>query len=103
MTLAAFAQALSKLGYPVAYSHFNSAVEPPFMVYLNPSDNSFGADNKVLHRTKNINVEVYTRKKDLALEQKLESFFNEKNLYFESDETWIDTEKVYVRTYYITL
>lgn len=52
MTLAELATALKSLDYDVAYDHFTTAKPLPFIIYTNPSDNTFGADNKVIHRTK---------------------------------------------------
>lgn len=104
MTLPDFAKLLVSLGYPVFYDHFTSTQTLPFVVYMNPNDNTFGADNKVVHKTKNINVEVYTSKKDLALEAKIEKLFDDNELYYDDpDEVYIVSEKVYKRTYYLTI
>lgn len=104
MTLADLAKLLVSLGYPVAYDHFTSTQTPPFIVYLNPSDNTFGADNKVTYKTKDINIEVYTSKKDLALETKIEKLFDDNEIYYDDpDEVFIPSENVYKRTYYITI
>lgn len=104
MTLTELVQKLVSLGYPVAYDHFVSAQTPPFIVYLNPSDNIMGADNKVLHKTKNINVEVYTTQKDLALEAKIEKLFDDNEIYYDDpDEVFLSSENVYQRTYYLTI
>lgn len=104
MTLVELAQKLASIGYPVAYDHFTTTKEPPFIIYTNPDDNTFGADNKVVHKTKNINVEVYTSKKDLALEAKIEKLFDDNEIYYDDpDEVFIPSENVYKRTYYITI
>lgn len=104
MTLAELAQKLVSLGYPVAYDHFNSTQTLPFIVYLNPSDNTYSADNKVIHKTKNIDVEVYTKNKDLALEAKIEKLFDDNEIYYDDpDEVFIQSENVFKRTYYITI
>lgn len=104
MTLPDFAKLLVSLDYPVFYDHFTSTQVLPFVVYMNPSDNTFGADNKVVHKTKNINVEVYTSKKDLVLEAKIEKLFDDNELYYDDpDEVYIVSEKVYKRTYYLTI
>ncbi|QBX21883.1 hypothetical protein Javan599_0030 [Streptococcus phage Javan599] len=48
-------------------------------------------------------MELYTTKKDLATEQKVESLFDSHLIYFEKVETYISSEKLYQITYYITL
>lgn len=103
MTLTEFAKELTKLGLPVAYDHFVTAQKPPFIVYINPSDNTFIADGIVYTKSKNVNLEVYTSKKDLALEKKLESFFYGLEIPYEVDEVWIESESVYLRTYYFEI
>ncbi|MFG3613094.1 hypothetical protein [Rummeliibacillus stabekisii] len=104
MTLVELVSLLKTLGYPLAYSHFSKPQPLPFLVYLNPSDNTVGADNKVLHKTRNINVEVYTDEKDLTLEAKIEKLFDENEIYYDNpDEIFIQSENVYKRTYYITI
>ncbi|QBX18222.1 hypothetical protein Javan405_0027 [Streptococcus phage Javan405] len=48
-------------------------------------------------------MELYTTKKDLETEQKVESVFDSHLIYFEKVETHISSEKLYQITYYITL
>ena len=104
MTFSELGLALKSLGYEVAYDHFTTAKTPPFIVYTNPSDNTYSADNKVIHKTKNIDVEVYTKNKDLALEAKIEKLFDDNEIYYDDpDEVFIQSENVYKRTYYITI
>lgn len=104
MTLDELAKLLVSMSYPVFYDHFTSTQTLPFIVYLNPSDNTFGADNKVIYKTKNINVEVYTTKKDLSLESKIEKLFDDNEIYYDDpDEVFIESERVYKRTYYLTI
>lgn len=38
---------LDTLKIPVAYDHFNTATNPPFIAYRRYSTSNFGADNKV--------------------------------------------------------
>lgn len=48
------------------------AVDPPFICYLLPGSDNFAADGKVYHKISRVNVELYTDKKDLNAEQKVE-------------------------------
>jgi hypothetical protein len=103
MTLAELAQALASLGYPVTYYQFELRQTPPFIVYLNPRDNSFSADNRVIYKSKNVHVEVYTSKKDLSVEATVEKLFTDNEIFYDVDEVYIDSEEVFKRTYYITI
>ncbi|HWI49115.1 MAG TPA: hypothetical protein VNU45_12905 [Rummeliibacillus sp.] len=104
MTLTELATILESLGYPVRYDHFSSSPTLPFIIYTNPSDNTFGADNKVTYKTKNIDVEVYTKNKDSVLEAKIEKLFDDNEIFYDDpDEIFIQSENVYKRTYYITI
>ena len=65
---------LGGLGIPIAYHHFaeGESPEPPFLIYLTPGSHNFSADGMVYFKVKQLDVELYTDKKDLALEEKLE-------------------------------
>ncbi|WP_249664502.1 hypothetical protein, partial [Lysinibacillus sp. D4B1_S16] len=70
MTLPELAQKLKALRYPVAYSHFKSAQEPPFICYLVVDGDTFSADNKVLSKITYVDIELYVNIKVLAAEKK---------------------------------
>jgi len=94
---------LEQLGIPVAYNHFNTATNPPFVVYRRDSTSNFGADNKVYKKINNYYVELYTEFKNPALEEQLESIFYENNIFYEVEsETYIDTEQMYEVVYSIS-
>ena len=95
MTLEELYQTLQQLNLPIAYSHFKSPLKPPYLVYLVEDTQNFGADNRVYHQIENLVIELYTSKKDIILEKKLEALLNEKEFYYEKVETYIDSEKLY--------
>lgn len=95
MTLEEIYETLQQLNLPIAYSHFKSSLEPPYLVYLVEDTQNFGADNKVYHQIENLVIELYTAKKDITLEKKVEALLNEKEFYYEKVETYIDSEKLY--------
>lgn len=94
---------LNTLGYKVAYSHFNEATKPPFITYLVNGTDNFGADNKVYHKIKNVDIELYTDKKDLEAEKKIEDLLELNDFFWNSNEVYIESEKLYQVTYEITL
>ncbi|SET02286.1 hypothetical protein SAMN05421676_102361 [Salinibacillus kushneri] len=109
MTLQELVSILNSTGLPVAHSHFKNtesspAPSPPFITYLDDGSANFFADNKVYVPIKNPTVELYTDKKDLSVEQKLETALNDNGLPFElEDEVWIESERLFQQIYNITL
>lgn len=105
MTLAELYALLKQTGYPVAYHHFvasenNPPPPPPFIVYWVPNSSSYGADtSKALIRNSTVHVELYTTKKDLNTEAKLEAVLDGANIQYEKTETYIDAEKLYQVVY----
>jgi hypothetical protein len=97
---------LNTTGFPVAYHHFkvddnNPPPEPPYVVYLRENDENISSDSKVHGKFKNYRVELYTSKKDLVAEQKLEAVLEKVDPEFETSETYIDSEKLFEVIYQI--
>lgn len=103
MTLAEIYALLKQTGYPVAYHHFESSPTPPYIVYLRAFDNNISSDFAVLGKFKNYQVELYTAKKDLAAEQKIEAVLNIIDPDYETSETYIESEALYQVVYQIRL
>lgn len=101
MTLAELNQLLKQTGYPVAYSHFNSAVNAPFITYLEAFSSNQFADNKVHTKVKNIQVELYTDYKDLTAESTLETILDANEIPYETTETFIESEQLFQKIYEI--
>ena len=94
---------LSKLNIPVAYTYFEDHVSPPFAVFFEESEKHFVADNNIYATKKAIVVELYTTKKDLVLEKKLESFFYKHEIIWESTSQYINEENLFLKAYYFEL
>lgn len=105
MTLAELYTLLKQTGYPVAYHHFvadpnNPPPSPPFIVYWVPNSSSYGADvGKALVRNSTAHVELYTAKKDLVAEGKLEAVLDGAGIQYDKTETYIDAEQLYQVVY----
>lgn len=97
MTYEQIADMLSGIGLPFAYHHFAEGEEsdPPFIVYLAPGSNNFAADGKVYHKIKQLDIELYTDKKDLQLEEKLEAILDAAEIFYEKTEAYIESERLY--------
>lgn len=90
---------LMQTGFPVAYSHFNKAPTIPFITYTVTSSNNVYADNRVYLHVNRISIELYTDKKDLAAEKKVETALS--SFCWDRTETYIDSENLYQITYEI--
>lgn len=108
MTIAELKKILDAAGYPVAYSHFMETEKtpipaPPYITYLVAYSSNFIADNKVYKKINNIQIELYTKIKDLAAESKLETVLDENDIPYESMETYIESEQLFQKIYEVRL
>lgn len=108
MTLKEIKTILEATGYPVAYSHFiegpkNSLPTPPYICYLSAYSSNFKADNKVYAKIDNLQIELYTIKKDLEAEKKLEDLLDNNDIAYETTEEWIENEKLFQKIYEVRL
>ena len=88
---------VSGMGIPFAYDHFaeGESPDPPFICYLLPGSNNFAADGKVYYKISQVNIELYTDRKDPAVEQKLEDALDAASIFYNKTEVWIDSERLY--------
>lgn len=89
---------LKILGVPVAYLKFNKPQKLPFVVYFEAGGDVEGADNFNLYRRKEIKIEIYTAKKDVSLERKVEELFHDTELEKHVD-TYLPDEEMFMTAY----
>ena len=77
--------------------------DPPFICFLYPKAENFGADNLVYHHFNRLDIEVYTDYKDPDMEASIEEVLTAHELYYEKSEVWIETEKMYEVLYELTV
>jgi hypothetical protein len=93
---------LEQLNIPVAYDHFNTETNPPFIVFKRYSQNNFGADDIVYEKINNYYVYLVTEYKDAELEEELENVLTEAGIFFNVEsEDYVDDEKCYQIVYSI--
>ena len=85
MTHNEIVEMLEEAGLPLAYDHFaeGEAVDPPFICYLLPASNNFSADGKVYFKANEVHIELYTDKKDLSVEQKVDTVLDRHGIFYE--------------------
>lgn len=96
MTTQEIYEGLKSLGYPVAYSHFAEGDVPdlPYIVYYFPGTDNFSADGIVYHQITELDIELYTVKKDLEAEEKIEKWLTGNELFYEKSEYYIESERM---------
>lgn len=94
MELKAIKEMLKNTGYSVAYRFYKSKPEIPYIVYF-AEDRNIAADGKVYHKFKRITVELYTEIKDTVAESKVEEILDNKEIFYEKEENYIDEEEMY--------
>lgn len=97
MTLEDIGNMLDETGLPVAYDHYaeGESPDPPFLVFLLPGSNHFGADGKVYRKITELDIELYTDYKDPDTEALLEDVLEAHDIYYTKDETYIESERLY--------
>lgn len=101
MTLQELYQALSAIA-PAAFAVFKDKPPIPFIVYYPETTDNFGADNSVYCTLDTrYTIELYTDMKDAQTESELETTLKNLNLYWSKEETYIESEKLYMVTYSI--
>lgn len=99
---------LEATGIPVAYSHFEETdtepiPNPPIICYWVTYSSNFSADNIVFKQILNVQIELYTDKKDLTTESLIESKLNQYELPFMTTETYIPSEDLFQKIYEMRL
>ena len=99
---------LETTGYPVAYysfkaSNINPIPDPPYIIYLFLSSDNFGADNQVFYKTDNFRVELYSDNKDIEAETTIENTLDSASLFYNKEETYIDSEQLFLVAYNINI
>lgn len=97
MTHAEIISILSEMDIPFAYDHFaeGESSGPPFMVFLFPRSDNFGADNKVYQKINVLHIELYTDAKAPDVEAQVEAVLDAHELYYDKTEVCIASERLY--------
>ena len=101
MTYKQVAEMVASIGVPYAYYQFpnNTGIAPPFVCFYFNSSNDFAADNTNYQRIRQLSLELYTDNKDFTLEQTVENILNQNGLVYSREETYLDSEKMYMVTF----
>jgi len=101
MTYKQVAEMVGSIGVPYAYYQFpnNTGIAPPFVCFYFDSSNDFAADNVNYQRIRPLSIELYTDNKNFTLEQTVENVLNQNGLVYSREETYLDSERMYMVTF----
>lgn len=101
MELSELREILESTGLPVAYYAFlaNETPEMPFLTYRENGSNNFAADGVVFFSVKRIQVDLFTKTKNIETERKLEAALTAAGVYWEKDDDHDDDERCHIITY----
>lgn len=95
-------EVLQSTGLPVAYSHFRTAQEPPFIVYMGDGQQTLSADNTFYWTDNDYQVEYYFKLKNETNEAAIEAaLLNAGYQYEKSEDAYIQSEDLFVIYYTI--
>lgn len=88
---------LLSAGIPVAYRQFEEGNAPalPWAVYYATQSDNFAADGGVYVPVQGYAVELYADKKDPSLEAAVEAVLNQAGVFWQKNETYIESEKMH--------
>lgn len=105
MNLMEFKSKLETLGFPVQYQSFASghAPELPYIIFYEDDSDNFFADNSNYYDGLNVVCELYSNEKDIELETKVQKLFYDNEIEYNSQETFIDSENMYLKAYSVSI
>lgn len=71
----------------------------PYIVYIFPDEDGFGADNTNYLPTTAVQVELYSRLKDPASEALIEAALNTNEIYYTKGSTYLDDQQAWMTVY----
>ena len=88
---------MEETGLPFAYHHFaeGEGPAPPFICFLVPGNDNFAADGRAYFKIDQVNIELYTDRKDPALECSVEAVLDGHGIFYRKTEVWIESERLY--------
>lgn len=88
---------VKKMKLPNAYDHFAEGEEPktPYVTYRYPGSDNFAADGIVYHKINELDIELYSDKKDTKTEEAIEAVLDEHGLFYQKTEMWLSDERLF--------
>lgn len=96
-TIKTILEGISGFENKVAYRAFPVGEAPalPYICYLSTDTDNFIADNKVYLEIQQIDIELYTKYKDEATENLIETALNSASIPWQKHEDYLDNQRCY--------
>lgn len=92
---------VKSMGLPYAYYQFpeNTAQAPPFICYFYSGSKDLYADQENYQRIEELNIELYTIRKDFDLEASIEAILKANGFTYSRQDSYIGDEKMWQIAY----
>ncbi|MCH4205189.1 MAG: hypothetical protein LKF53_02195 [Solobacterium sp.] len=100
MKIKEVATMIESIGFPFAYYQFmettpEKAVKPPYVLFYFPSSENELADDAVYAPITTLNIELYTKQKNISAEKKVEEILSKNGFVFDKTESYLTDEKMF--------
>ena len=97
MTAEEIFQMIEQVRLPFAYHHFAEGETPdlPYLIYTYPGSIPYAADDQVFVQGMQLQIELYSEKRDLSIEHQIETVLDGSGLVYWKSEVYIESEKLY--------
>ena len=104
-TLEEMVAVLDQTGFPIANVVFpkDEPHDPPYLIWLTTGSTDLYADGTNYLEVPDVQVELYTLRKDPASEKKVQSALSDSGFTYSKDEGWLDDEQMYMVIYNFAL
>lgn len=94
-------QILEEIGIEYRYHHFEEAeaIPPPFICWITSGTANTAADGKTYVQAQNIDIELYCDERDFELEAKIECVLDKHEIFWNKEDVYIESEKMYETIY----
>ena len=101
MTTQEISAMIDEMGYSNAYYQWPVSKAPalPYVLFYYPNRADFHADGKIYKKISALNIEFYSDNKDFDGENKIEAVLDEYGLIYAKNESYIDSEKMFLVLY----
>ena len=96
MKLSEIAEMIESFGLPFTYLQWDEDVpDLPYIAYYYPETRTESADDSNFIQIKQLNIELYTKNKNIELENIITQILSDNDIPFESSETFLNDEMMY--------
>lgn len=104
MTLAEFSTAIKELNIPARYGYFKKSQAVPYIAYTATENNTVHADGVVVYSEPGVELNLYTKSRDITAESTVEQFLTANGIAFDVPDLFFDEDQnIHTATYNFSL